>query len=65
MPVLRHLLLMMIIFGFRCFARKWQKIPVDVCLRLMQNGNPARFYPYNQKIFYPDMVVVSSHNRQR
>ena len=55
---------MKILFRFQCFARKWQKIPVDVCLHLMQNGNPAHFYPCNQKFFHPDMAVASSHNRQ-
>ena len=31
--------------------------------RLMQNGNPARFYHDNQKIFHPDMTIVSYHSK--
>lgn len=53
---------MMLLFGFRYFAPKWQKIPVGVYPRLMQNGNPARFYLGNQKSFHPDMAITSSHN---
>ena len=64
MPVLRHLSLMMILFGFRYFAPKWQKIPAGVYPRLMQNGNPACYYLGNQKSFHLDMAITSSHNKQ-
>ena len=55
---------MMILFGFRYFVPKWQKIPAGVYPRLMQNGNPARFYLGNQKSFHLDMAITSSHNKQ-
>ena len=61
----RHLLPMMILFGVRYFAPKWQKIPAGVYPRLMQIENPAHFYHGNQKSFHPDMAIVSYHSKLR
>ena len=42
-PVLRHLLRLLILYGFLYFPPKWHKLPADGAVRLAQTEIPVRF----------------------
>ena len=59
--VLRHLIL----YVFRYFSRKWQKISDCECPDLIQNETPVHFLYGIRKTAHPDRVRSSLHNNRK